>query len=306
VYPPMAKQARIQGVVRLEAHIGRDGRVLNLKVISGHPLLSPAAIDAVKQWEYKPMVLNGEAVEVFTTVDVNFTLGLAPEAVRVKEQSLRANPEDLEARLTLLEHYTATIRNGAGASLIEARRGHVLWLIEHHPEAGLLSAAEGMLFPAGYKLADPVGYEQAKSLWLGLSARSSDQAVLRHAALFLLIREKELAETLLLNAQAMQPTVEEWPDLLGKLYAQAILGLSIDPAGGAMFVPQENQSALAYRGRTALDSSPNLIVLRSADAIFTRYGAEQMAADQQLEALVSRIKARIPLPQRLYRVELPK
>jgi len=75
VYPPLARQARIQGTVRLEAEISKDGTIENLKVISGHPLLIQAALDAVKQWRYQPTLLNGVAVEVVTTVDVNFTLG---------------------------------------------------------------------------------------------------------------------------------------------------------------------------------------------------------------------------------------
>jgi protein TonB len=74
VYPPLAKQARIQGVVRLNAIIGKDGTIQNLQVASGHPLLVPSALDAVKQWVYKPTLLNGEPVEVITQIDVNFTL----------------------------------------------------------------------------------------------------------------------------------------------------------------------------------------------------------------------------------------
>src|SRR5581483_7611671 len=74
VYPPLAKQARIQGVVRLNAIIGKDGTIQNLTVSTGHPLLVPAALEAVKQWVYKPTLLNGEPVEVVTQIDVNFTL----------------------------------------------------------------------------------------------------------------------------------------------------------------------------------------------------------------------------------------
>jgi protein TonB len=73
-YPPLAKQARIQGAVLLQATIGKDGSIQNLRVQSGHPMLTQAAIDAVRQWKYKPYLLNGEAVEVETTVQVNFTL----------------------------------------------------------------------------------------------------------------------------------------------------------------------------------------------------------------------------------------
>ena len=74
VYPPLAKQARISGVVHLAAVISKDGTIQDLKVISGHPLLIPSALEAVKQWVYQPTLLNGEPVEVSTQIDVNFTL----------------------------------------------------------------------------------------------------------------------------------------------------------------------------------------------------------------------------------------
>ncbi len=73
-YPPLARQARIQGTVVLQAQISKDGSIENLQLISGHPMLAPAAIEAVKQWKYKPYLLNGEPVEVDTQVQVNFTL----------------------------------------------------------------------------------------------------------------------------------------------------------------------------------------------------------------------------------------
>ena len=74
-YPPLARQARIQGTVKLEGVIGKDGTVQELKVVSGHPLLIQAALDAVRNWRYRPTMLNGQPVEVITTIDVNFTLG---------------------------------------------------------------------------------------------------------------------------------------------------------------------------------------------------------------------------------------
>jgi len=73
-YPPLARQARIQGPVVLQAEIGKDGSIQNLHLISGHPMLAPAAIEAIKQWKYKPYILNGEPVEVETTITFNFTL----------------------------------------------------------------------------------------------------------------------------------------------------------------------------------------------------------------------------------------
>ena len=74
VYPPLAKQARISGVVQLNAVVGTDGYMKELSVVSGHPLLVQAALDAVRQWAYQPTLLNGQPVEVVTVVDVNFSL----------------------------------------------------------------------------------------------------------------------------------------------------------------------------------------------------------------------------------------
>ena len=74
-YPQMAKIARVQGPVVLAAVIGKDGAIQNLRVIStASPLLNQSALDAVKQWKYRPYILNGEPVEVDTTITVNFTL----------------------------------------------------------------------------------------------------------------------------------------------------------------------------------------------------------------------------------------
>jgi protein TonB len=73
-YPPLARQARIQGTVVLRAIISRDGKIDNLQVVSGHPMLVQAAIDAVRRWRYRPYLLNDQPVEVETQVTVNFTL----------------------------------------------------------------------------------------------------------------------------------------------------------------------------------------------------------------------------------------
>ncbi|MDQ6664437.1 MAG: energy transducer TonB [Acidobacteriota bacterium] len=75
VYPPLAKAARISGTVRIRAVIGKDGTIRDLQLISGPPLLVEAALNAVKQWVYKPTLLNGDPVEVLTQIDVNYILG---------------------------------------------------------------------------------------------------------------------------------------------------------------------------------------------------------------------------------------
>ena len=74
-YPAPAIAARVQGPVGLNALISRGGTIENLRLVSGHPLLAQAAIEAVRQWRYRPYLLNGEPVEVETQITVNFTLG---------------------------------------------------------------------------------------------------------------------------------------------------------------------------------------------------------------------------------------
>lgn len=73
-YPSLARQMRIEGTVRMNAVIDRDGRISNLQLVMGHPLLQQAALDAVKRWVYQPTVLNAEPVQVATTIDVVFKL----------------------------------------------------------------------------------------------------------------------------------------------------------------------------------------------------------------------------------------
>jgi TonB family protein len=73
-YPLEARQARIQGAVVLRAVIGKDGSIEKLTLVSGHPMLAPAAIDAVQQWRYRPYLLLGSPVEVDTEISVNFQL----------------------------------------------------------------------------------------------------------------------------------------------------------------------------------------------------------------------------------------
>ena len=74
IYPPLARQARIQGQVELRAIISKAGTIENLIVLRGHPMLVPAAIDAVRHWRYRPYLLNDGPIEVETEITVNFVL----------------------------------------------------------------------------------------------------------------------------------------------------------------------------------------------------------------------------------------
>ncbi len=74
-YPAIARSSRISGVVRLIGTIGKDGTIRDLQLVSGHPMLAHAAMEAVRQWIYKPTLLNGIPVEVIAPIEVRFTLG---------------------------------------------------------------------------------------------------------------------------------------------------------------------------------------------------------------------------------------
>src|SRR5215475_1126620 len=89
-YPELARQVRLSGTVRLHAVISKDGSVQQLEVVSGHPLLVQSALDAVRKWKYKPTLLNGEPVEVDTTIDVIYSLNADKEKLAIDPQ-LRAD-----------------------------------------------------------------------------------------------------------------------------------------------------------------------------------------------------------------------
>jgi TonB family protein len=102
VYPPLARQTRISGTVKLCAVIGKDGAVRQLDVISGHPLLVQSALDAVRKWKYQPTQLDGEAVEVDTTIDVIFALNDNTQQSQPKLMVLAPKSIDLALRADVL------------------------------------------------------------------------------------------------------------------------------------------------------------------------------------------------------------
>lgn len=87
VYPPLAKQARLQGTVKLQVVISNTGTVESVKVLSGSPLLAQAAVDAVKQWQYKPFSVDGRPVAASTEVEVPFSLGISDTAYQVEQKN---------------------------------------------------------------------------------------------------------------------------------------------------------------------------------------------------------------------------
>jgi TonB family protein len=138
VYPPLAKQARIHGLVRLRATIGKDGRVGELRIVSGHPLLVPAALEAVKKWVYEPVLLDGEPVEALTEVDVNFTLGeeaVPPERIQVSGSAQSALLEEQVKVVYPPLAKQARVQGSVVLSVIIAEDGAVkqVQLVSGHP-----------------------------------------------------------------------------------------------------------------------------------------------------------------------------
>ena len=74
-YPPLARQARIQGEVQIDAILDEQGNVIDMKVVSGHPLLYQAALDALKKWKYEPTYLNDRPIAIEMIVKISFQLG---------------------------------------------------------------------------------------------------------------------------------------------------------------------------------------------------------------------------------------
>jgi TonB family protein len=99
-YPEYAKENRIQGTVVLHAIIDKQGNVAELHTLSGHPSLAPTALEAVRQWRYRPYLLNGEAVEVETTITVNFNLVPMEHSRLPAQRSGLPIPESLQAPLS--------------------------------------------------------------------------------------------------------------------------------------------------------------------------------------------------------------
>jgi len=89
VYPESAKRARVQGVVVIKVTINEEGFVFDTQVVKGHPLLSQAAVDAVKQWQYSPTLLNGERVPIIATVSVVFNLNEGKSTAQMEDPSIR-------------------------------------------------------------------------------------------------------------------------------------------------------------------------------------------------------------------------
>jgi len=192
------------------------------------------------------------------------------------ETRLTANPEDLGARTRLLGYYFASAQRAMGADATRAaRRRHIVWIIEHHPEADVTTLSEMTIDPAGHPLADPEGYAEVKTRWLEqIDRRKDDASVLLHAARFFRLPDRALAIDLLKQAVRLSPTDATGAEL-GYVYAITILGVTMINNNGLPMNtdPAAAAGALARQSIAEVRASSNLAVIRTAGAILAQYGA---------------------------------
>jgi len=200
---------------------------------------------------------------------------LTPPAAEALEATLRTDPNDLAARAKLLGFYfRQSGRTVARDVAIEARRGHILWLIENRPASAVLGLSEATIDKAGHALADPAGFAQVAAAWTEQATRKSGEArVLGNAARFFLLSDKERAAAFLRQAQRVEPDNPEWRARLGQVLALAILGVDMMNQNG---LPTSHDAAEA-RSTFALHTIDELT--RSTDA--TVVGIAGMLIGQQ-------------------------
>jgi len=192
------------------------------------------------------------------------------------EALLNDRPDDLTARVKLLGFY---FRGAMGLyghdATIEARRRHILWLIAHHPDSEVVDLSEATIDRAGHALADPAGYAQASALWLEEARRhEASGAVLRHAARFFQLSDKERAVSLLRQAQRAEPGNRELSAQIGYVYALAILGVEMINQNGlpTSHNLEEARGDFAVRAIGELKASPDAITVGIAGTVVGQYG----------------------------------
>jgi hypothetical protein len=196
-------------------------------------------------------------------------------AAQELEAQLEKNPEDLAARAKLIGYYYYQWMQPGEAATKAARRKHILWLIEHHPDSPILNLAEVAIEDVGNSLADPEGFKQARQLWLSqMEARKTDAAMLGNLAKFFQMTDKNLAETALLQAKAAQPQNAQWDWQLGYLYGMGILGVDAMGLNGqpTSVDPIAASGSFAMKSRKMLAESKSGTMLAVAAQIVWRYG----------------------------------
>jgi hypothetical protein len=200
---------------------------------------------------------------------------LGPGAAQELEAQIEKNPEDLAARTKLIGYYYYQWMQPGEEAAKAGRRRHILWLIEHHPDSPILNLAEAPIEETGNSLADPEGYKRARQLWLShMEARKTDAVMLGNLAKFFQMTDKNLAESALLQAKAVQPQNAQWDWQLGYLYGMGILGVDAMGLNGqpTSVDPIAASGPFAVKSRKALAESRSGTMLAVAAQILWRYG----------------------------------
>ncbi|MGA7325315.1 MAG: hypothetical protein WBX25_12700 [Rhodomicrobium sp.] len=200
------------------------------------------------------------------------------------ESSLKDHPDAIEARTRLLGFYFHSALPVYGReATIEARRRHILWLIEHDPGSSVLTLGEATIDANGHALADPAGYELASAAWTEQTKmHAQDIAVLQHAAKFFQLSDKDRAASLLKNAQAIQPDNRDLPAFRGYVYALGILGVTMMNQNGLPTAqdPAEAENVFAKRAARELSESSDAVMVGVAGQIIGQYGVILSALDR--------------------------
>ena len=204
--------------------------------------------------------------------------GRGLSAIRVSdlEDRLKNTPHDLPARARLLGYYFSTADDAIGSEATrQARRHHILWLIEHHPENDIANLSVFTIDRTGHKLADANGYEQAKKLWREqIDQRKDDIQVLAHAAKFFQLSDKAFAITCLKHAAQLEPDNHTITAQIGYTYAITVLGITmLTPNGLPTAVdPAEATGELATSVVNELRSSADPDLIGAAGSTLSMYG----------------------------------
>ena len=261
----------------------------------------------------KQQGVPGPAVE---TVAREARWHLSREDAQKLEDGLKSDPDDLSARTRLLGYYFGplfrleSLGPSGRAATIEARRRHILWIIQHRPDAEVAGLPEATIDPQGHPLADKAGYRQARALWRTQAERyKSNTAVLGNAAKYFQLHDKVLAEDLLKQARALDPSNPVWTFRLGYLYGLGIMGVNglvgTSIMGGIPTSVDPSQAArdFAKKARAELQQSSDAILIGTAGA-FLRFmgflvwkrGMSTHDYARLAEELINRAKALKPEP----------
>jgi len=195
----------------------------------------------------------------------------AAEVAALEQRLKHSNPDDLVARAQLLGYYFH--KAPGDIKTIQARRRHILWIIENQPGSEIAALGEARLDPAGGSLADKEGYERARALWIRQAdARKGEPSVLLNAASFLQLHDKPLAEDILKKGAAL--SAPGWHERLGYLYGLGILGIDgLNPNGIPISVNRaEQDGAFARKALKEVEASSSASLIGTTGAIVGQYG----------------------------------